>query len=111
MTKNKTNTELIVIVTPSIVQPIPAGVAPPELKYPSPFLPPNTGIAMNHPDEKPAGATAAAPPPSIPLETLLDSLKNEKPLLIESSSGSFGTGSGGAAGATTAPAPAPPPAH
>jgi pilus assembly protein CpaC len=111
MTKNKTNTELIVIVTPSIVQPIPAGVAPPELKYPSPFLPPNTGIAMNHPDEKPAGATAAAPPPSIPLETLLDSLKNEKPLLIESSSGSFGTGSGGAAGATTAPAPAPQPAH
>ncbi len=111
MSKNRTNTELIVIVTPSIVQPIPAGVATPELKYPSPFLPPNSGIAMHHPDEKPAGATAATAPPSIPLETLLDSLKSEKPLMIESAGGSFGTGSAGQAGATTAPAPAPPPAH
>lgn len=111
ISKNRTNTELIVIVTPSIVQPIPAGVAPPELKYPTPFLPPNTGIAMHHPDEKPAGATAATAPPSIPLETLINSLNNEKPLVVESASGSFGTASQGSGNNTSAPAPAPPPAH
>jgi pilus assembly protein CpaC len=104
MSKNKTNTELIVIVTPSIVQPILAGVAPPELKYPSPFLPPNSGIAMHHPDEKAAGATAAAPPPSIPLETLIDSLAAEKPLVVEGSSGSFGGASQTQPGSAPAPA-------
>jgi pilus assembly protein CpaC len=109
ITKNKTNTELIVIVTPTIVQPIPAGVAPPELKYPTPFLPPNTGIAMHHPDEKPAGATAATPPPSMPLETLIDSLNSEKPLLIEGATGSFGNASQSQPGNSAAPAA--PPAH
>lgn len=104
MAKNKTNTELIVIVTPSIVQPILAGVAPPELKYPSPFLPPNSGIAMHHPDEKAAGATAAAPPPSMPIETLIDSLNSEKPLVVEGSTGSFGGASQTQPGSSAAPA-------
>jgi pilus assembly protein CpaC len=108
--KNRTNTELIVIVTPTIVQPIPAGVAPPELKYPTPFLPPNTGIAMHHPDDKPAGATTATPPPSIPLETLIESLNAEKPLVIEGATGGFGTGSQSQGGSSPAPAP-PPAAH
>ncbi len=111
MSRTKTNTELIVIVTPSIVQPIQAGVTLPELKYPTPFLPPNTGIAMHNPDEKPAGATAATAPPSIPLEALIDSLNSEKPLVIEGASGSFGTASQSTAASTAAPAPAPPPAH
>jgi pilus assembly protein CpaC len=110
ISRNKSNTELIVIVTPSIVQPIPAGTAAPELKYPTPFLPPNTGIAMHHPDEKPAGAAAATPPPSIPLETLIDSLSNEKPLIIQ------GSGMGPNSNGTqlqpgSAPAPAAPAAH
>jgi pilus assembly protein CpaC len=111
VSKNKTNTELIVIVTPSIVQPILAGAPLPELKYPSPFLPPNTGIAMHHPDDKPAGATTATPPPSIPLETLIDSLNNEKPLVIESASGTFGAGSQGQTGNGAAPAAPAPAAH
>jgi len=104
--KSKTNTELIVIVTPTIVQPIPAGAPVPELKYPSPFLPPNSGIAMHHPDEKPAGATTAAPPASIPLETLIDSMSSEKPLVVDSDTGHFGgasqSNSGGAQAAPTA---------
>jgi len=103
MSKNKTNTELIVIVTPSIVQPIAAGVAPPELKYPTPFLPPNSGIAMHHPDEKPAGATAAAPPPSMPLESLIESLGAEKPLVVEGESGNFGGASQTQPGGAAAP--------
>jgi pilus assembly protein CpaC len=47
MQKNKANTELIVIVTPEIVAPIPAGAPLPELKFPGKFLPPNSGIPMN----------------------------------------------------------------
>jgi pilus assembly protein CpaC len=111
MARNRTNTELIVIVTPSIVQPLQAGVAVPELKYPSPFLPPNSGIPMHHPDEKAAGATPTAPPPSIPLETLVESLSNEKPLVIEGTTGGFGGASQSSSGSTTAPAPAAPPGH
>lgn len=90
ISKNKTNTELIVIVTPTIVQPIQAGTPLPELKYPSPFLPPNSGIAMHHPDEKPAGATTPAPPASMPLETLIDSMNSEKPLVVQGDTGHFG---------------------
>jgi pilus assembly protein CpaC len=111
ISKNKTNTELIVIVTPSIVQPIAAGTAPPELKYPTPFLPPNTGIAMHHPDEKPAGATAVTTPPSIPLQTLIDSLNNERPLLIQGGGSTFGAGSTTQPGAAPAPAAPPSAAH
>jgi pilus assembly protein CpaC len=104
--KNKTNTELIVIVTPSIVQPISVGAAVPELKYPSPFLPPNSGIAMHHPDEKPAGATTVAPPASMPLETLIDSMNSEKPLVIGGDVGKFGGASqSNTGGGAQTPAP------
>jgi pilus assembly protein CpaC len=104
--KSKTNTELIVIVTPSIVQPIAVGASLPELKYPSPFLPPNSGIAMHHPDEKAAGATSPAPPASIPLETLIDSMNNERPLVVGSDVGKFGGATQSNSGGS-APAPAP----
>ena len=86
----KTNTELMVLVTPEIVAPIQAGVGLPALKYPGKFLPPNTGIPMNTPDGKVAGASAPVPPTSLPVETILDSTKPEKPLIIQGSSGQFG---------------------
>jgi pilus assembly protein CpaC len=38
--RTKTNTELIVIVTPEVVSPIEAGAALPALKFPEKFLPP-----------------------------------------------------------------------
>ncbi len=82
--RTKTNTELIVLVTPEIVAPIPAGAPLPELKYPQAFLPPNTGIPMHHPDAKTAENTPAPPPPTIPVEKLLDSMKPEQPLNIDS---------------------------
>jgi pilus assembly protein CpaC len=59
MTRTKTNTELIVIVTPEIVAPIPAGQPVPGLNYPVKFLPPNSNIPMHTPDAQVAGA---APP-------------------------------------------------
>jgi pilus assembly protein CpaC len=100
---NKTNTELIVLVTPTIVAPIEAGAAIPELKYPTKFLPSNSNIPMNQPDAKTAANTLAPAPATIPVETLIQSMKSEKPLVIEGASGTFGAastatpGSGGGA--------------
>jgi pilus assembly protein CpaC len=36
--KNKTNTELLVVVTPELVRPVPAGQPVPDVKFPSPML-------------------------------------------------------------------------
>jgi pilus assembly protein CpaC len=105
--KTKSNTELIVIVTPEIVSPIEAGATLPEPKYPAKFLPPNTGIPMNNPDAKTAANTPAPAAPSLPVEKLIESMRPEKPLIIESGSGTFGQASsisqGGGTGATATP--------
>jgi pilus assembly protein CpaC len=103
--KKKTNTELIVTVTPEIVAPIPAGAPVPALKYPVKFLPPNSGIPMNTPDAKTAANTPATPPSTIPVEKLIESMRPEAPLVIEGAGG-FGTGGGGISSAPSA-APAP----
>jgi pilus assembly protein CpaC len=103
MQKTRINTELIVIVTPEIVAPISAGATLPEPKFPKKFLPPNTGIPMNNPDAKTPDNTLLAAPPVIPVEKLIDSMKPEKALVVESGSGNFGGGAGaGASSATTA---------
>ena len=94
MTRTKNDTELIVIVTPEIVNPIGAGSALPELKYPTPFLPTNSGIPMHNPDDKNPNNTPAPPPTSIPVEKLIESMKPEAPLVIEGAGG-FGSASGG----------------
>ena len=94
MVRTKTNTELIVIVTPEFVNPIGAGSALPELKFPTPFLPSNSGIAMHTPDDKNPANTLPAPPATIPVEKLIESMKPEAPLVVEGA-GSFGTASGG----------------
>jgi hypothetical protein len=49
---------------------------------------------MNTPDAKTAANTQAPPPATIPVETLIDSMKPEAPLVIEGSTG-FGGASGG----------------
>jgi len=104
VSKKRTNTELMVLVTPELVAPIPAGAPVPDLKYPVKFLPPNTGIPMNTPDAKNAANTQAPPPPTIPVEKLLDSMKPEAPLVIEGA-GTFGSGSSGISSAPTTPTP------
>jgi pilus assembly protein CpaC len=90
MTRTKNDTELIVVVTPEIVAPIPAGQALPELKYPVAFLPPNSNIPMNTPDAKGPENTPPPTPTSVPVETLVNSMKPEKPLIIEGATGGFG---------------------
>jgi pilus assembly protein CpaC len=104
--KTKNDTELIVLVTPEIVAPFAAGTQAPSLKYPDQFMPPNSNIVMHQPDEKNADNTPAPAPAAIPVETLIQSMKPEKPLIIESGTGGFGTGgtpinTGGGATTTT----------
>jgi pilus assembly protein CpaC len=103
MQRLKTNTELIVIVTPEIVNPIDASTPIPELKYPEGFLPPNSLIPMHTPDTKAAGTAPPPPPATIPVEKLVESQKPEVPLVVE---GGMAVGSGGGASAgSTQPAP------
>jgi pilus assembly protein CpaC len=76
----RTNTELIVIVTPELVRPIPAGAPVPELKYPIPFLEPMNPNAVRTPGMASTGAVPVTPPAkSVPVEILVRSL-SEKPL-------------------------------
>jgi pilus assembly protein CpaC len=103
--KKKSNTELIVSITPEIVAPIPAGAPLPQLKLPGKFLPPNTGIPMNTPDAKTADNTLPAAPASISVEKLIDSMKPEPQLVIEGSGGGFGAASTAATSSTTPTAP------
>jgi pilus assembly protein CpaC len=70
--RSKENTELIVIVTPELVRPIPQGAPLPELKYSVPFMDANTPA---DPGTAAKGSPASAAPSAIPIETLLRSLQ------------------------------------
>ena len=70
----KQNTELLVIVTPEIVRPIPAGQPVPTLQYPVPFMGPNTKTPPSTPGEDVTGPVTP-PDPAIPIEKLLQSMK------------------------------------
>ncbi len=91
--RTRNDTELIVIVTPEIVAPISTGKPVPGLNYPLPFIPPNSNIPMHQPDEKTAENTLPPPPATMPVEKLIESMKPERPLVIESGAGQFGTAS------------------
>ena len=78
--RNKENTELLVIVTPELVRPIPQGAPLPQLKYPMPFLDPNTPV---DPKTQATQSAHPAPPSMLPIETLLKSLQAESPASAE----------------------------
>jgi pilus assembly protein CpaC len=107
MSKSKTNTELIVLVTPEIVAPIQVGAPLPELKFPTKFLPPNTGIPMNNPDAKTAENTPAPAQATMPVEKLVESMKPETPLEIEGATQGFGAASSSSNSSSTQSAPPP----
>jgi pilus assembly protein CpaC len=72
---SKQNTELIVIVTPELVHPVPAGAHVPELNYPRPFLPPNSTTAPQTPGLNVTGSAPARPlRETMPVERLKQSL-------------------------------------
>ena len=104
--RTKTNTELLVIVTPEIVAPIPAGAPLPQIKYPVPFLPSNSDHAMTTPGPEVTGAKPLpATPQTMPVEKLEESMKPEQPLLIDNSMSTGGYTSQGASTGTATAAP------
>jgi pilus assembly protein CpaC len=110
--RTKNDTELIVILTPEIVSPFPVDAKLPSPNFPVPFMPPNSNITMHQPDAKTPENTLPPAPASMPVETLVDSMKPEKPLVIETGNGGFGTGgaainTGGSGGGYTGGAAAP----
>jgi pilus assembly protein CpaC len=113
-TRTKQNTELMVIVTPQFVRPIPAGQPVPQLNYPVPFLPANSGIPMATPGQNVTGPVPVTPPTAtIPVEMLIKSLQTEKPLVVTSTSGSSGAApynSGQQMPSAPPSSPGPPPA-
>ena len=115
MQRNKTNTELIVIVTPEIVNPINADQPLPQPTYTQPFLPPNSNIPMSNPTTPatPAtpgvGTTSVKPPATIPVEQLIQSMQPEKPLTTEGGYSSGGYGPGASTGSTSMSTPSTPP--
>ena len=66
-TIQKTNTELLVLVTPELVRPIPAGSKGPEIKMPKPFLKGTAPAAPQNPVQQ--GGTLPAVT-TLPVETL-----------------------------------------
>jgi pilus assembly protein CpaC len=102
--KNRTNTELIVIVTPEIVAPIDVGQPLPQLNYPEQFLPSNSNIPMTNPITNVSGAKQS-PQLTIPVEQLIQTMQPEKPLVIEGSysSGSYTSGSPGSTSMSSTP--------
>ena len=95
--RRRQNTELLILITPELVHAIPVGAPLPGLNYPAEFLPPNPGSVTRTPPVAVTG-TGAIPGPvkTIPLETLMESLKPEKPLLQ-------GTGTAGMSNTLAAP--------
>jgi pilus assembly protein CpaC len=75
---NKSRSELLVVVTPEVVRPIPAGMPTPDLNRPMPFL---SGAPPRAPQTPGIDITGPVPPRSaqaaIPIEQLVES---EKPL-------------------------------
>jgi pilus assembly protein CpaC len=70
-TTSRSNSELLVIVTPELVRPIPADQPVPTLKFPLNFLPTDGGVTARQPGMDVTGPVPIAPPvDSIPIEEL-----------------------------------------
>ena len=74
---SKNNTELLVLVTPEIVQPIPVGIAPPELTMPKKFLKDTLTVAPRTPGVDVTGIKAPVQLPPILLEELREIQRKE----------------------------------
>ena len=73
ITKNKS--ELLVLVTPEIVNPIPKGQPLPQLEMPSQFLDPEPGTVPRTPPMETTGESLARPAATLPVEELIKSLQ------------------------------------
>jgi pilus assembly protein CpaC len=76
----RNNTELMVLVTPEIVRPIPVGQPVPTLKMPYSFMEPNSNIPMYTPTMDKTGPVPVKPAaPSMPIEELIQQRKAGQP--------------------------------
>ncbi len=74
--KTRNNSELLVIVTPEVVRPIPTGQPLPSLKYPVPFLTKNSDTEMRTPGIDKTGPVPVKPAAeSMPIELLIQQRK------------------------------------
>jgi pilus assembly protein CpaC len=74
--RSKDNSELLVIVTPEVVRPIPVGQPVPELNYPQPFMKSNSSLRMQQPGIDKTGPVPVEPSAKIiPVEQLVQSQK------------------------------------
>jgi pilus assembly protein CpaC len=82
-TITKNNSELMIIITPEIVRPIPAQQPVPELKWTVPFMTDNSPIPIRQPGLDSTGPVPVHPPaPSLPLEQLLQQQRLIEPAPI-----------------------------
>jgi pilus assembly protein CpaC len=74
--RSRNNTELLVMVTPELVRPIPAGQPAPEIKMPMPFLEGTAAQAPRTPGMDVTGPVPVKPPKdTMPVEELMRSLR------------------------------------
>jgi pilus assembly protein CpaC len=105
-TVTKNNSELIIIITPEIVRPLPAQQMVPDLKWTVPFMSDNTGIPMRQPGLDVTGPVPIHPPtPTLPLEQLLLQQKLIAPAPIVSPAMAPGPAAPGGPAAPAAPVP------
>jgi pilus assembly protein CpaC len=79
-TVSRNNSELLVIITPELVRPIPAGQPVPELKYATPFMSDNSSIPMRQPGLDKTGPVPVHPASeSIPVEQLVQQQRQGQP--------------------------------
>lgn len=75
----KQNTELIIVITPELVRPIPAGQPTPQLNFPKAFLQANTTQPVRTPGMDVTGPVPVTPPDeAVPVEEMVQSLKKPK---------------------------------
>ena len=80
VSRTKSAEELLVLVTPTIVRPLPAGAPLPDLERPKPFLPPSKSLEATHqPGIDKTGPVPVHPPAdSIPYEQLVTPVEKAK---------------------------------
>jgi pilus assembly protein CpaC len=100
--RNKTNTELLVIVTPELVRPLQAGESQPQVEFPKAVtgLGPDT-LQSNPVVAQPAPDTAKPAAP-IPLERLIENMKKEQASTLAGGTAASGSSANsGTAGGTS----------
>lgn len=71
-TMTKSNTELLVIVTPELVRPVPQGQPVPSLNYPAPFMTSNSNTPIRQPGLQQTGPVPVkTPTETLPAEELM----------------------------------------